>query len=238
MRKLNSRKWRGRRFMIGIIIPLLGWIILSYLALPLWWSKHESRHPALGAPQRLTVTTTGIPGDPVNLLIVGSRAQLKASMISAGWAPADPVTLRSSLEIAESSVFHRPYPTAPVSDLFLFGRKEDLAFEKPVGGDPRQRHHVRFWEAPEVDSSGRNAWWGAATFDRDIGFSHTTGQITHHISPDIDGERDGLIADLLRTGAIKASVPETGFQNREGRNGGGDIWRTDGNLETCELIDP
>jgi hypothetical protein len=41
-------------------------------------------------------------------------------------------------------VFKRPDDEAPVSTLYLFGRKEDLAFEKPVGGSPKERHHVRF----------------------------------------------------------------------------------------------
>lgn len=224
--------------MIGISLVILSWIAISYFALPYWWSRHESRHPALRSPQTVTVTVSGIPGDPLNLLIIGSKSRLTEAMVAAGWTAATAVTLGSSLEIAESSVLHRSYPNAPVSDLFLFGRREDMAFEKPVGADPRQRHHVRFWMAPEVDSSGRNAWWGAATYDKDIGFSHTTGQITHHISADIDGERDGIVSDLLRVGAINTSKTESGFQALAGKNGGGDAWQTDGNLKTAELTEP
>ena len=65
-------------------------------------------------------------------------------MLAAKWYPADRLTWRSCLRIADASVLRRAYADAPVSNLYLFG-EEDLAFEQPVGRDPRQRHHVRFW---------------------------------------------------------------------------------------------
>ena len=37
---------------------------------------------------------------------------------------------------------------------------------------------------------------GAATFDRGVGLSRYTRQVTHHIAPDVDAERDTLLADL------------------------------------------
>jgi hypothetical protein len=78
---------------------------------------------------------------------------------------------------------HRPDPDAPVSSLYLFGRKQDLAFEEDVGGSADRRHHVRWWRAEPLDAAGRPLWIGDATFDRDAGISHLTGQITHHIGP-------------------------------------------------------
>src|SRR6185369_11715834 len=104
-------------------------------------------------------------------------------MLAAGWHAADPLGLRSDLEIAADTVLARPYEDAPVSNLYLFGRKEDLAFEQPAGDDPRRRHHVRFWKSSKVDDQGRPAWVGSATYDQRVGLSHTTGQITHHIAP-------------------------------------------------------
>ena len=113
-------------------------------------------------------------------------------MRAAGWQPADPVTLRSRLEIAGSVLARRAYPTAPVSDLFYDGRRQDLAFEKPAGISPKERHHVRFWLALDQGDAGLPVWLGSATFDRSVGVSHYTGQVTHHIAPDIDAERDLL----------------------------------------------
>ena len=162
---------------------------------------------------RITRTGAGIPGDPLNVSFIGSEDDLLSALLEAGWYPADPITLKSSLRIAESTIFHRPYIDAPVSNLFLFGRKEDLAFEKPVSNDARQRHHVRFWQVPAKDESWEPYWLGAITFDRTVGFSHTTGQITHHIAPDVDTDRDGLIADLQRTGRIANIEWEDKFQD-------------------------
>jgi hypothetical protein len=158
-------------------------------------------------------------------------------MARSGWDPADPVTLRTSLEIAGSVIRDRPYPDAPVSPLFVFGRKQDLAFEKPVGDNARRRHHVRFWKAPELGRDGLPLWIGAVTFDRSVGLSHRTGQITHHIAPDVDAERDGLVDDLRRAGRLRVIYQVTGVgATLFGRNGGGDPYYTDGEIRVLVLV--
>src|SRR4029078_7383185 len=86
----------------------------------------------------------------VNLALVGSESDLIHAMVAATWYPADPITFRTSVRLAVDSVLHRPDDDAPVSTLELFGRKQDLAFEQPVGDSPRQRHHVRFWKWDEL----------------------------------------------------------------------------------------
>jgi hypothetical protein len=219
-----------------IVAALVLWAVIAYLALPIFWKRHEMRHPALDNAPRLTQTGSLIPGDPLNLSFIGQESDLVAAMLASGWHPADPITLKSSLRIAESTVFHRSYIDAPVSNLYLFGRKEDLAFEKPAGRDASKRHHVRFWRAPTPDAQGRPCWFGAVTFDRSVGFSHTTGQITHHIAANVDAERDGLIADLRAVGRIQSLEWEDDFQpTGEGRNGGGDRWQTDRRLPIIVL---
>ena len=156
-------------------------------------------------------------------------------MTAAGWFPADPITLATSVRIAADSVLRRSDDDAPVSNLFLFGRKQDLAFEQPVGGGPRQRHHVRFWRWDKL-YDGRPAWIGAATFDERVGLSHTTGQVTHHISPDVDAERDRIANELQEAGLVQSIEWGNGFHSQlEGRNGGGDPWRTDGRLTIVVL---
>jgi hypothetical protein len=220
-----------------LLVSLALWLIVAYLALPALWKHHEARHPALNDAPRVTVTGSGIPGDPLNLSFIGHEPDLVSAMLAAGWNPADPITLRSSLRIAESTILHRAYLDAPVSNLFLFGHREDLAFEKPAGPDASKRHHVRFWKAPTLDEQGRPCWFGAVTFDRSVGFSHTTGQITHHIAPDVDTERDSLIADLQRVGKVDTLTWQDDFQlQAQGHNGGGDLWRTDKRLPVVVLI--
>ena len=141
------------------------------------------------------------------MAVIGSEAEIQRAFTAAGWSPADPITLRSSLGIAESVVLDRPDSQAPVSTLLLFGRRQDLAFEKEVGANARQRNHVRFWRTELQGADGRPVWIGAATFDRGVGLSHTTGQITHHIAPDIDAERDTLMHDLeVRVSSRRATM--------------------------------
>src|SRR5512132_2809819 len=101
--------------------------------------------PPLPGPFPATTTTkTGLPGDPVNVVLIGSREELVSAFGAAGWSVADPITVRSALRIGVSVTLNRPYPAAPVSDLYLFGQTQDVAFERTVGPSARTRHHVRF----------------------------------------------------------------------------------------------
>jgi hypothetical protein len=220
------------RLIFTTAAALLLWLVIAYIALPHWWQHHESEklHPALEHAPTLTTTSDGIPGDPLNLFIIATETELAAALLESGWHPADPVTLKTSLRIAEDAVLGRSYDQAPVSPLLLFGRHQDLAFEKPHGTSPRERHHVRFWRAPRTDSRGRIAWWGAATFDRSVGLSHDTGEITHHIAPEVDKERD-LILTALKSNKFATITYRDAFQqNPTGKNGGGDPWQSDRKL--------
>jgi hypothetical protein len=226
----SHRWWKRIAVVLGVSIG--AYLVVSYVALPVFWIRYTRHHPSLADIPNITHTVDGIPGDPLNVALIGTEIDLKRIMHAARWYPADPLSLRSRLEIAGAAVFERPYDDAPVSNLYLWGRKEDLAFEQPVGHDPRQRHHVRFWRSNKHDPDGRPVWVGAAIFDARVGLSHTTGQITHHTAPDIDAERDTLFADLQRTGELTESYFIDDFHRiRQGRNGGGDPWFTDGRLE-------
>jgi hypothetical protein len=220
-----------RRIAIGLTTLLLAYLVVAYLVMPWVWTWYVRDHPALDAVPHITFTVDGLPGDPLNVALIGTETALKKILLAAKWYQADPLTLRSSLEIAEAAVLERPYVDAPVSNLYLWGRKEDLAFEQPVGDNPRQRHHVRFWRADQVDRDGRPVWVGAAIYDTRVGFSDTTGQITHHTAADIDAERDKLFRDLKQTGDLSEVYTIQGFHKiLQGRNGGGDPWHTDGGL--------
>ena len=167
-----------------------------------------------------TVTGDGFPGDPVNLALVGTFAQLRGAFAAAGWTEADPLGLKSSFGMVVAFVLNRPYPAAPFSTLYLFGRGQDVGFEKAIDGSPRKRHHIRFWalSAERVEEALNTAafwlnadrppleetvlWVGAGT--RDTGFSLTrfTFQVTHATDSDANAERDFIVADLRRSGVV------------------------------------
>jgi hypothetical protein len=118
-----------------------------------------------------------------------------------------------------------------MSTHYLWSRPQDLAFERIVGGSPRRRHHVRFWRAPGPPDSERSAWAGAATFDVGVGVSRFTGEVMHHIDPNVDSEREKLIGDLAAAGWLEDVRRIDGFTvPRRARNGGGDWYETDGAL--------
>jgi hypothetical protein len=159
-------------------------------------------------------------------------------MKAAQWYPADPITTRSSIEIAGSVLLDRPYHDAPVSHLYYQGKREDLAFEKPGGKSADRRHHVRYWKVLDRGQEGRIVWLGAVTFDRGIGISHDDARITHHIAPDIDAERDLLTVDLSTAMVVTSIYGVTGIgPTLIGRNGGGDAYFTDGEIKISVLVE-
>lgn len=196
VRRWPSRAVRRALVILGIALVVYG--AIAYLLLPSFWRHYEHQKKLDGLPM-VTVTAQGIPADPINVGLVGSSSDVLCAMREAGWIPADPITLRSSLEISGSVLLDRPYPGAPVSPLYYDGRREELAFEKPVGNSADKRHHIRLWMVLKDGEENRPVWLGAVTFDRGVGFSHYTGAVTHHIAPDIDAERQ-LIETNLQSG--------------------------------------
>jgi hypothetical protein len=175
---------------------------------------HRKRVP------RYTITGDGLPGDPVNLVLVGTLQQLHAAFATAGWSESDRLGLRSSWRMVRAFVFNLPYPTAPFSTLYLFGRGQDIGFQKAIDDSPRKRHHIRFWA---LDIAFVEATWGTAKFwlntdrppndahvywigagTRDTGFSLTrlTFQITHATDADTNAERDFIVAELKNSQVI------------------------------------
>ena len=229
---VQSRRYgRTTRLLKYLAVLLFVWFVTAYVLAPWGWKKYAEREPAFDDRPRITLTSDGHPGDPLNVALVGTETQVQQIMQAASWNAAAPLGLDSDLKIAVDTVLSRPDDSAPVSSLYLFGRKEDLAFEQPVGDNPRHRHHVRFWKTADADPNGQHKWIGSAVYDKRVGLSHTTGQITHVTAADIDTERDYLFECLEKTGRLSQRSTEADFhQQREGFNGGGDPWRTDGQL--------
>jgi len=221
-----------------IVSVFLFWVLLAYVGLP----RLQEVLSKVYVPDYFigrSLTDVGVLGDPVNLALDGSEAAIHAAMTRAGWVRADELTIRSSWGIVLSSVLRRPYPEAPVSSLFLFGRRQSFAYQQEVDGNASQRHHVRFWPVPEgwkLPGGFEVEWVAAATYDRAVGISLFTLQVTHRVDADIDIERDYVI-DTVRYAEPSASLRvirdyASAFTTR---NGGGDVVRTDGSLWILDL---
>jgi hypothetical protein len=215
-----------RRLAAVAIGAVAAYVVLAYLLAPFFW-RHFEHQPRLADMEATTRTALGLPGDAINVGLEGTEDDVLCAMNAAGWKPADPVTLSSSLRIVGSVLFDRPYHDAPVSPLFYENRKQDLAFEKPAAKSATKRHHVRFWKALDAGDDGRPVWLGSATFDDSLGVSHYTGQITHHVAPDIDAERDLLSNDLAAANKVETTYSVSGV---------GDPYFTDGDITVSKLV--
>jgi hypothetical protein len=233
----QAKHRRLQRVLLWLLFAVLAYTALAYVVLPAFWTDHEHQK-GLANMSMVTRTAQGIPGDPINVGLIGNEKEVLCAMNAAGWVPADPVTFRSSIEIAGSVLLDRAYHDAPVSPLFYLDRREDLAFEKPAGTSADHRHHVRFWKVLDKGEEQRPVWLGAVTFDRSVGFSHFTGAITHHIGPDIDAERLLLVTDIEAAGMATAKYQVTGIgPTVAGVNGGGDHYYTDGEVWILRLVE-
>ncbi|MCA0025034.1 LssY C-terminal domain-containing protein [Mesorhizobium sp. B263B1A] len=224
---MSQRSFR-RRAATWLVLLMATYLGLAYVAAPEFWTFHDRGFRSQSF-EMVTHTPQGIPGDPINIGLIGTQKEVVHAFAVAGWDTADAITLRTAIDIGESVLFSRPYPDAPVSRLLFEGRAQDLAFEKRGGGSADRRHHVRFWQTDATGDDGRPLWLGSASFDRGVGLSHDTGAITHHIGPDIDAERDFLIQDLTAAGMLISTSDLEGIgATTHGRNGGGDPYFTDG----------
>jgi hypothetical protein len=120
----------------------------------------------------------------------------------------------------------------------LFDRRHDFAYEQEVSGSPSKRHRVRFWRAPDgwmLPGGYAVDWLAAGTYDRSVGLSLFTLQITHKIEADTDVERDYVVATARRSPEVAVEVIRDLSTGYHSRNGGGDVIRSDGDLPAIDV---
>jgi hypothetical protein len=75
LRAGRTRRRPGRLLLAGVGL-LTAYLLTAYVVLPLIWRTDLKHHPGLSGGPRITHTANGIPGDPVNLAIIGSESEL------------------------------------------------------------------------------------------------------------------------------------------------------------------
>lgn len=134
-------------------------------------------------------------GDPLNLVVVGGLEDAFPALVRRGWRPTEQTWSGSILRMASSFLSGERYAYAPVSNLYLFGRSQDLALQK-ARDNIHQRNHLRLWLSP-MTYHGRQVWVGQIS--RDIGSRltiHSPTLTTHKIDPDVDEARAALMEDM------------------------------------------
>lgn len=209
------------RWLPGEVALIITYILAAYILIPvgarIFRIVIQPKHVPL-----YSTTPDGLASDPLNMGIIGSERQLTRAMKKAGWYKADERTPKTIARLIVNIVLRRPYKNAPFSNLYLFGRKQDVGFELPLNHDPSNRHHVRFWAASHTSDPRHlenlrfwerfhkpnfarrsTLWVGAASRDVGLGIIRHNAQITHMIHPDTNAERDLIVRHLKKTGLVK-----------------------------------
>jgi hypothetical protein len=134
-------------------------------------------------------------GDPLNLVVVGGLDDAFPALVRRGWRPTEEKWSGSITRMVTSALYGERYAYAPVSDLYIYGRAQDLALQK-ARDNIHQRNHLRLWLSP-MRYHGKQVWVGQIS--RDIGSRltiHSPTLTTHKIDPDVDEARAALTEDM------------------------------------------
>ena len=170
-------------------------------------------------------------GDMVNFVLVGSQQQVQSALEAANWRVADIDNKEAVLKAVLETYQKKDYLQMPMSQLYLFGRKQDFGYELAAAYSVvASRHHFRIWKAAST-WNGQTVWAGAGTHD--IGFEkdQRNGSVTHKIDPAVDGERDNIGQTLQQAGKVKSMsyyLPPDPVQGAKNATGGG--YHSDGRI--------
>ncbi len=167
--------------------------------------------------------------DPLNLVVIGTPDDVYYAFIRAGWDETETIHRSSLLKTGLSFITGGEYRYSPVSSLYVFGRKQDVALQR-ARENIHERNHLRLWMSP-ARYRGKPVWMGQIS--RDIGVHFTRKTITtHKIDPNVDETREYLLENL----AYAQSLEKFGYAEGVGEapmdqprgNLTGDPYFTDG----------
>ena len=145
-------------------------------------------------------------GDPLNLILIGSREDILSAFVRRGWLPAEQTYGKAVWKTIKSFLFGTRYRYSPVSPLYFGKRQQDFAGQKPRH-TVHQRNHLRAWLSP-MRYQGKPVWVGQISRDIGVRFTFKTWPpVTHKIDPDVDEARVSLIEDLV----ISQQLAKTGW---------------------------
>lgn len=184
-------------------------------------------------PER-TTTRFGKDADLVNLLFVGSQAELQSAFATAGWLPTDRNSPRAFFRQAAAFLTYSNYPTMPATRQLLNGQLQDYTWQKSFNSYGK-REHVRIW-SQKRPVLGQQAWLGAYTRETSAAFSVKNRNFIHHIDRNLDDGVNMLVRDLTLSGCVDSvhllSRPDVLPLMV---NSTGDDMRTDGMLTIVQL---
>lgn len=183
-----------------------------------------------------TSTAQNRPSDLINVMLVGSHEQVVKAFTMAGWTSARASSFRAGLREIRAVAEERGLRDAPMSELLLNDNESDMSWQKGLN-DTAKRHHVRIWKQGET-WDGQEIWAAAATRDVDYAYFRPGRLFTHRVAPDVDEERDKIVADLAFTSCVSMSDlwgrPHVPHRTS---NATGDLMTTDARIAVIQLND-
>ena len=186
-------------------------------------------------PWRVT-TRQNVDADLLNIVFIGSEAEVESAFREAGWHNADPSSRHTFLKNMYALLNNSGYPQQPMMTFLLNGKPEDMNWEKTLNSYGR-RDHLRIWQWTPAGSTDP-VWITSSTHDTSAVLAVKYRGFVHHIASDIDDERSIVIRDLNFAGCVKSVsyVPRPDVPIAT-HNSTGDIMHTDGSVAVVALQD-
>jgi len=170
-------------------------------------------------------------GDPLNLVLVGSKNDILAALTRRNWHSTEIMWSKAIWRTFKSFLEGERYRYSPVSPLYVYERRQDIAWQK-ARGTINERNHMRFWLSP-IRFRGKKVFVGQISRDIGVKFTLKSPTIsTHVIDPDVDEARRYFIEDLAYSQALASFgfVKGAGTVSKEApkMNLVGDPFYTDG----------
>ncbi|AQS50070.1 hypothetical protein BMG03_19285 (plasmid) [Thioclava nitratireducens] len=218
-------------------VTTAAWPIVNYdkahnVSIPVQADIKFDTVDALVGSGRLPGSTESVAGtalEPINIMLLArDEAEVEKALDKAGWVRAADPGFATLTRAAIAAWSNGADATAPVTPYFWDNQPNDLAFQKQTqDATLRKRHHIRFWRTNFVNAKGQRLFVGAASFDDGLNWGVDWG-LLHHIDPNVDAERDGLVKDLRSANQVAASSTLRLSQPRLGQSVAGDPWFSDG----------
>ena len=193
--------WTGAVIAFFLTHPLVVRVSASHQPIALKGRDFDTQ--LFGYLPRFTEDITGAQIEPINVVVIGSEADLDRAFVEAGWVAAVPLSIKSGLKLIFAELWNNPDPNAPGLPAFLKGLPNDRTFERATAQKSvRERHHLHLWTT-DLSDDGLSVWVGTA--HQDTSASLYRGVTYHMIDPDVDRERDALVQDMARSNCVSAN---------------------------------
>jgi len=176
---------------------------------------------------KYTETLMGNKQEPISFVFLAkSEGELLDLFQIAGWQAADEINIFNIFNLAKADLFNENYSKAPITPSFWNYRVPDFNFVKLTkANDLGNRHQLRIWKSNFVLTDGSRLYTGTVSLSKKIKWG-----VIHQIYPDLNAERDYLLADLNSTGRIRKVEKEQLLEAQTGKNFSGDVFFTDGKI--------